>query len=393
MRLAHFDCFAGAGGDMIVASLLDAGCDFQALRAMLGRLGLGGYELSATQVRRDGLGGVKFDVRLQAGEHHHRNLADILSLIDAAGLPARAADRARRIFERLAAVEAKIHRVDVEQVHFHEVGAVDSILDIAGACCALELLNIDRIACSGIPLGSGMVKCEHGLLPVPAPAAAELLRGVPVRDVAITGEATTPTAAAVFATLAESFGPMPPMNVQAIGYGAGSREGGSVPNLLRVFVGERADDGTSDSVVELCANLDDCSGEVLGATIELLLASGALDAWAGPIVMKKSRPAWQISVLCQPGDADAMEGILFEQTTTFGVRRSGWTRGKLDRAHVNVQTPYGPVRVKTGRRAGRVVTASPEFEDCRQAASAHHISVREVMAAAQAAYRELLDGS
>ena len=313
-------------------------------------------------------------------------------MIDAAGLPDRVADRAKRIFERLGAAEAKVHRVDVQQVHFHEVGAVDSIVDIVGACCAIELLGIDRVLCSPIPLGSGMVRCEHGMMPVPAPATAELMRGVPVREVQIKGEATTPTAAAIFTTLSEGFGPMPAMSVQAIGYGAGTREGGSVPNLLRVMVGELAvGEGDTDAVVELAANVDDCTGEVLGATLEALLAGGALDAWASPIVMKKSRPAWQLCALCKPADADALERIFFTQTTTFGVRRGNWTRSKLDRTHQVVETAYGPVRVKLGSLAGTLVTASPEFEDCRQAAQAHHVSVREVMAAAQAAFRERPD--
>jgi hypothetical protein len=406
MKLAYFDCFAGAGGDMIVASLLDAGCDFEALRAMLARLGLEGYDLSVEQVRRGGLAGTRFNVRPQpphgdgaAGhhvrddhEHPHRRLADILEMIDRAGLPTRAADRARRVFERLAAAEAKVHRISTEEVHFHEVGAVDSIIDIVGAAVALELLGIDRVLCSPIPLGSGTVACEHGLMPVPAPATAELMRGLPVRDVRIEGEATTPTAAAFFAALSEGFGPLPPMDVRAIGYGAGTREGTAMPNLLRVFVGEMADEGSADSVVELSANVDDCSGEVLGAAMEALLSAGALDAWANPIVMKKSRPAWQISVLARPADADEMERILFAQTTTFGVRRGAWSRRKLHRSHQAVETPYGPVRVKVGRLAGRVVTASPEFEDCRRAAEAHHLAVREVIRAAEAAFRETCGG-
>ena len=389
MTLAYFDCFAGAGGDMIVAALIDAGADLDALKAHLARLDLAGCDVRTERVRRGGLGGLRFFVEpAKATKHPHRSLADILALIDRAALPPRAADRAKAIFTRLAQAEAKVHRIDVQEVHFHEVGAIDSIVDIVGAAVALELLGVDAVQCSPIPTGSGTITCSHGTMPVPAPATAELLVGVPAGPADVTGEATTPTAAAVLTTLAGSYGPLPAMQVSAVGWGAGTRDDGPMPNLLRVFLGRPSDDGSADTAVELAANIDDCTGEILGAALDALLAAGALDAWTTPAVMKKSRPAWVLSVLCRPADVPAMEDILFAQTTTFGVRRRTWTRTKLTRRHETVQTPYGPLRVKVGCRGDKEITVSPEFDDCLAAAKSHGASVRDVLAAALAAYRQ-----
>ncbi|MFA6135121.1 MAG: nickel pincer cofactor biosynthesis protein LarC [Phycisphaerae bacterium] len=387
MPVAYFDCFAGAAGDMIVGSLLDAGADFEALKAHLSRLQVPGYSLSVETVRRAGLAGTKFNVELHAHDHGHRHLADILAIIDSAKLPARAAERAAKVFTRLAEAEAKVHGTGVEQVHFHEVGAVDSIVDIVGACLALELLDIDTVRCSAIPTGRGVIKCDHGVMPIPAPAVARLLVGVPIAEADIDGEATTPTAAAVLTTLAESFGPLPAMDVLAVGCGAGTRDSHHLPNLLRVFIGRLSQGGGADAVVELSANIDDCTGEVLGATVGKLLSAGAVDAWACPLVMKKSRPAWMLSALCSPADVAAMEQIIFSETTTFGIRRHACSRTKLSRRHETVETPYGPIRVKVGSSPAGEITASPEFEDCLAAAASHHVPVREVLASAAEAYR------
>lgn len=425
MTVAYFDCFAGAAGDMIVASLLGAGANLSQLRADLARLGVGGYALRAETVQRGGLAGVQFCVDLEphthqhghphehehghehqhghahehehdqgdAPSHHHprhRGLGDVLALIEAAELAPRARERAMRIFRRLAEAEAKVHGCTVNDVHFHEVGAVDSIVDIVGACLALEQLDVDRVLCSRIPLGSGTVECAHGVLPVPAPATAELVRGADVEAGGIAGEATTPTGASILLTLAEAQGPLPAMRVTAIGQGAGTRNDGERANVLRVFVGEEAtDDDTADTLVELSANVDDCSGEWLARAIEQLLAAGCVDAWAAPVVMKKSRPAWQVSALCDERDVAEAERILFAETTTFGVRRRPCRRRKLARRHVTVETPYGPVRVKEGRSDGRLVSASPEWADCAAAADSHHVAAKEVYAAAQAAWREV----
>lgn len=371
---------------MIVASLLDAGADLEAVRSQLSRFPVEGVRLSSEKVSRGGIGGVKFHVEAP-GEQPHRHLSHILGMIDAAGLPPRAADRAKRIFQRLGEAEAKVHRVDIEHVHFHEVGAVDSIVDVVGACVALELLGVEEFSCSELPTGSGTVRTAHGLLPVPAPATAELLKGARIAATVLAGEALTPTAAAILTTLTTGYGPPPAMAVSAVGYGAGTRENEGVPNLLRVFLGEPGPAGALDAAVELSCNLDDCSGQVLGAAMEELFLAGCLDAWAAPIFMKKSRPAYLLSVLCEPGDADRMEQILFRQTTTLGVRRHDCRRAKLIRRFEQVETPYGPVRVKIGRQGETDLSATPEYEDCLAAARSHHVSLREVIQASLETYR------
>ena len=391
MKLAYFDCFAGAAGDMIVGALLDAGADAETLRAGLASLA-GGIGIRCEAVQRGGIAGTMFHVQ-QSGDSPHRGLADILAMIDSADLPGRVAERAKAIFTRLGQVESQIHQVDLKHVHFHEVGAVDSIADIVGACLALESLGVDRIVCSAIPVGSGTVTCDHGQFPLPAPATAALLAGVPTKPGPNEGEATTPTAAAILTTLADTFGQTPAMTVDAIGYGAGTREGDAVPNLLRVFLGEASEDGSADTVVELSANIDDCTGEIIGAAIDKLLAAGCVDAWAAPIVMKKSRPAWMLSALCTEADVAAVEEIFFRETTTFGVRRRHCARRKLDRRYETVETPYGPIRIKLGLLEGRIVTASPEFADCAASADTHHVPVREVLASATAAYRRETDAT
>ena len=373
---------------MIVAALLDAGADLGALRSELDKLDLDGYSLASETVSRGGISGTKFDVHIPSDgpEHHHRGLKDCLELIKQADLPPRAAKRASDIFARLAQAEAQVHGCTIAEVHFHEVGAVDSIIDIVGACLALEQLEIEQVFCSVIPVGTGTIKCQHGVIPVPAPATAELLRGFKTRQGPIVGEMTTPTGAAVLTTLAGVFSEMPAMDVSSVGYGAGTRESEVLPNLLRVFVGEPSQCGTADTVVELTVNLDDCTGEIIGATIEELLTAGCLDAWAAPIIMKKSRPAWQLSVLCSPSDVPAAEDILLTETTSLGVRRTFCGRTKLAREFQTVKTPFGPIRMKLGLRGGAIVTASPEFDDCRQAAQSHGMPVRKVMDAARAAF-------
>ena len=373
---------------MIVAALLDAGADIEAIKAQLAGLKLPGFSLATERVNRAGLSGLRFCVQTDDTHHEHRNLAEILAMIDRANLPARAAQRARQIFQRLGEVEAKAHGVSIDMVHFHEVGAVDSIVDIVAACLAMEMLSVDRVFCSAIPTGSGTVKTAHGLFPVPAPATAALLVGAKTFDNSAPGEVTTPTGAAILTVLAESFGGPPEMEIAAVGYGAGTRNSPSLPNVLRVFIGKAAAEGAMDTVVELSANLDDCTGEVLGATIESLLAAGCLDAWAVPIYMKKSRPAWMLGAICRPADVEAIERLIFSQTTTFGVRRRTFQRSKLLRSHQTVQTHYGPIRIKVGTLGGQMVTASPEFSDCLQASQSHHVAVKEVLQAAQTAYRE-----
>lgn len=389
VRIAFFDCFSGAGGDMIVASLLDAGANATALREGLTGLGVGGYSLSIERINKQGIAATRFHVAVEgAAEQPHRHLKKVAEIIDAAKLPDRVRDRAKRIFTRLAEAEAKVHGTTIERVHFHEVGAVDAIIDVVGAALALELLGIEHIACSPIPVGSGTINCSHGVMPVPAPATAELLKGVPIAACDQVGELITPTAAAILATLANEFGAMPSLTTTAIGYGAGTRDGQGRPNVLRVFIGEEAavDGADVDQVVLLETNLDDATPQTVAHCVERLFNAGVLDAWTQPIQMKKQRAGVMLSVLCSPGDAASIERIVFAETPTFGVRRRLVERAVLRRRHETVATPFGEIRIKIGERQG-VTTATPEFEDCRSAALEHGVSLREVIAAADAAWR------
>lgn len=386
MRIAYFDCFNGAAGDMIVASLIDAGADVVTLRQQLAALPLEGYSLSIERVTKQGFAATRFHVHLDdTTEQPHRHLGHIRKIIDASRLPPAVKEMTLRIFTRLAEAEAKVHGTTIERVHFHEVGAVDAILDVVGAVLGLDLLRADQVVCSAVPVGSGTVTCRHGVMPVPAPATAELLRGIPMAASDETGELTTPTGAAVLTTLAASFGPAPTMTLQAVGYGAGTREGRTRPNLLRVLIGEANTLGETDTVTVLETNLDDCPPELIGHCLELLFAEGALDAFITPIQMKKSRPGVMLTVLCEPHRADALERVLFAETTTFGVRRHLTGRTRMRRRHETVTTRFGDIRVKVGEW-GEQRTASPEYEDCRAAAERCGVPLRDVFAAAGAAW-------
>jgi hypothetical protein len=388
MTMMYVDAFAGASGDMLLGALLDAGLSADALRACLARLPLEGYSLDVRKENRLGLAATRAEVRVAGHSAHHRRLADIEKSLAAAGLPGRAGEWAVAVFRRLAEAEAKVHGSSLEEVHFHEVGAVDSIVDIAGACAGLALLDVDRVEASPLPLGSGYVDMAHGRLPVPAPAVVELVRGVPTAACDEPGELTTPTGAAILVTLAERLGPMPAMVVEAVGYGAGMRQGPRLPNVVRVVLGRpcAAGAGETDTVWLLEANLDDATGEMLGAASQALLAAGALDVWLVPVTMKKGRPGVVLACLADDARRGAIEEAIFRQTTTFGVRRRRVERAKLDRRHEQVATPFGAVRIKVGRRAGQVVTAMPEYEDCLRLAQDRGVAFREVYDAARAAW-------
>jgi pyridinium-3,5-bisthiocarboxylic acid mononucleotide nickel chelatase len=385
MRCGYFDCFSGAAGDMILAAMVHAGLAVETLHDVVRRLRLPGVTVHAEPVRRGGFAAthVKIEVGPEARKHH-RHLPDILALIDGAGLSAGVTARARQVFTRLAEAEATVHGIPVEKVHFHEVGAADAIVDIVGACAGVEALGLETITCSPIPTGSGTVQCEHGTLPVPAPATAELLRGVPLAACDEPGELTTPTGAAVLTTLAESFGPLPAMRMTSIGCGAGTRENRSRPNVLRLLIGEQSQTlpDEEDRVVVLETQLDDATGQTIAFAIARLLAAGALDAFALPIVMKKGRPGQLLTVLCAREAVPALEDVLFGETTTFGIRQFECLRHKLAREHVSVQTRFGPIRVKVGRRGTQVVQAWPEFEDCAAAAHEKGVPLRTVQDAA-----------
>ena len=398
MKIAYFDCFNGAAGDMILGGLIDAGLPADELRRMIEALPIEGYRIAVERVSRQSISATRFEVTLDAGQAQpHRHLADVTTIIEGAALSAGVRARAVGVFQRLAVAEARVHGTTIDRVHFHEVGAVDAIIDIVGACWALERLEVERIACSPIPVGSGTVRCAHGVLPIPAPATALLLEGVPIAATDEVGELTTPTGAAILTELAGEFGPIPAMTPTRIGTGAGHRDETGRPNVLRVWLGETSEpslDGLEeDQITILEASIDDCTPEVLGYVMERLMESGALDAYCLPIYMKKSRPAMLLTVLAGRDRVAELQSIIFAETTTFGVRRRDAWRVKLGRGVESVQTAYGPIRVKVGTQAGRVVTVSPEYDDCSRAAARSGVALRLVMAEARDAWQRLARGS
>lgn len=386
MKIAYLDCFSGASGDMILGALVDAGVPLADLRADVARLGIEGLDLGAERVMRRGVEATKIHVIVPAGDKAHRHLHHIEKLIDAAALDAEVKDTAVAIFRNLARAEGKIHGIAPEKVHFHEVGAFDAIADVVGAAAGFRRLGASEIRASALPLGSGFVDCQHGRFPVPGPATAELLRGVPVVMGEGEGELVTPTGAAILTTVCRSFGEAGAFTIDRIGYGAGTRERKDVPNVLRLVTGTAAAPGAADSVAVLECEIDDQSGETLAPLLERLLATGAVDAYFTPVVMKKGRPGTLVTALVPEAARDAVERALFRETTTFGIRRTTAERRKLDRKHVEVETPFGRARMKVGLLDGAEVTRSPEFEDCQKLAAEKGVPVRDVFDAVRAAY-------
>jgi uncharacterized protein (TIGR00299 family) protein len=413
MRVAYFDCFSGASGDMLLGSLLDAGLALADLEADLDRLGVRGYRLAAERVTRQGLTGTHFQVLPplapplkggadKGGETSHpgnsgsigskdrpaRTLPAIESIIGNSDLPAQVQARSLAVFRRIARAEAAIHGATVEEVHFHEIGAVDSLVDVVGFVCALERLGIERVYASPLTLGGGTIQTEHGRLPAPAPATLALLAeaGAPTLPGPDQTELVTPTGGALLSEFA--IFERPAMTLQTVGYGFGTKQF-SWPNALRVWLGESLVESptVSDWVVEQACNLDDASGEALGYVMERLLAAGALDVWFTPIQMKKNRPATQLTVLSRPEDADGVAALLLQETPTLGVRRQVLSRTKADRKVRSVQTPWGSVRVKVKLLEGQAVAASPEYDDCARIAAQAGIPLVEVMEAARYAAR------
>jgi uncharacterized protein (TIGR00299 family) protein len=384
-RIAYFDCFSGISGDMVLGALVDAGADLRAIEAGLRKLGLEGWSISAEKVKRGAIFATHVKVESSEG-HHHRGLSIILGRIDKAGLAPRTADRARRIFTRLAEAEAKVHNMPVEEVHFHEVGAVDSIVDIVGAAIGFELLGIDEFACSALDVGAGQVKTAHGMLPVPAPATAELLRGAPMYTSGIARELVTPTGAAIATTLSTRYAQIPEMTLRAVGYGAGSADLTEKANALRILIGENATSEAGEhwdapvSVIE--TNLDDMSPQIYGYFVERALAAGALDVFSTAVQMKKNRPGVLLTILCDAANTARMMDLVFRETTSIGVRAYDVRRKVLDRELVPVETPFGEVRMKISRMNGSVLNATPEYEDCQRLAAEKGIPLKQVIAAA-----------
>ncbi|MBI2817640.1 MAG: nickel pincer cofactor biosynthesis protein LarC [Acidobacteria bacterium] len=379
MKLAYLDCFSGISGDMLLGALVVCGAELAAIEQTVARLGIEGIEWSQERVRRGSF--MATQVMIKAPVHsHHRHYHHIVEMIRKGELPSRVEQNALEIFRRLGEAEAALHGWPMEKVHFHEVGAVDSIADIVGACAALEMLSIEEIHCSALNVGSGTVECAHGTLPVPAPATAELLKGIPVYSSGIQAEMVTPTGAAIVATLARSFGPLPAMKSTAIGYGAGGRDNKQLPNVLRVTIGEPLVHGVGlERLIMLEANLDDMNPQLCGFFAERAFAAGALDVYFSAVQMKKNRPGVLLSVLCRPEQRDELMGLYFQETTTLGVRCYEVFRRALERQMEEVSTAFGAVRVKVARENGRVLNFSPEFEDCRRLAEAHAVPLRKVL--------------
>jgi uncharacterized protein (TIGR00299 family) protein len=396
MSIAYFDCPSGISGDMTLAALIDAGADLSAIQAGIDSLGLPGCRIVASDVKKCGFRARQIVVE-HPPEDAHRHLHHITAMIDGGKLSSHAANTAKRIFEKLAEAEAKVHGTTIAKVHFHEVGAVDSIADVVGAAIALDLLEIDRVECSPIPTGRGFVEIAHGRCTIPAPATGELLRGVPIAPSDVEGELTTPTGAAIVATLAARFGPLPAMRIDRIGYGAGQKDF-SHPNILRVMIGSpvapaagrsdpQAHSPHTETIIVLETNLDDCPGDVVAHAIDRLWAAGALDVTVTPIQMKKSRPAIAIGVQANPADADALEAILFHETTTLGVRRTTTQRTVLARDAHSVKTPWGPIAGKIAHLPNGTRRFTPEYEACHGVSIERGIPLAEVIATARQAFR------
>jgi len=427
-RVLYFDCFSGIAGDMVLGALVDAGLPLDDLRRALGSLALDGYAVSADRVLRAGVSATKFRVHEEhptaseqkhpaasvperpaahAHDHHHehdhdhsdhdhghphthahphRSLPEIFALIERSALSQKGRDRARQMFQRLAEAEAAIHQMPVEQVHLHEVGALDSIIDIVGAVYALEWAGVDRILCSPLNVGGGMVNSAHGRFPVPAPATLRLLGDAPVYSGPVQKELVTPTGALIATSYAAAFGPIPAMTIERVGYGAGDRDTPGTPNVLRVLIGRAAERASGDRVVVIECEIDDLNPQLFGAAMERLYAAGALEVFYVPVQMKKNRPGTLLTVVAPPDRRQTIADVVFAETTTIGLRYAEVERECLEREIVNVSTPLGSIRFKLASRNGRVINAVPEYEDCLALARANNLPVKDVQAIAVQAY-------
>ena len=386
MKIAYLDCASGISGDMTLGALVDAGVDLAAINAGVASLGLPGVNLVAQTVKKKGFRATQVTVEHQP-EHKHRHLHHIVAMIDQSKLSERQKTLAKKIFQRLAEAEAKVHNSTIEKVHFHEVGAVDSIADIVGAAIGWDLLGAERIVASAVPTGGGFIEIAHGRCAVPAPATAELLVGVPLAASTVEKELTTPTGAAILAAMVDQFGPLPAMTIDRIGYGAGQRDLEEQANVLRLIVGQSDDAPGEERLWMIETNLDDVSGELIGHAASQLWEAGALDVATTAIQMKKGRPGVTVSVLCEAARVSAVETILFRETTTLGIRRWEVTRHKLRREKRTVDTPWGGIAGVVAWLNEDTTRFAPEFESCRQAAERHGVAVKEVFEAAQRAYR------
>ncbi len=420
-RILYFDCFNGASGDMVLGALLDAGLPLDELRRALGSLALDGASISATRVLRAGVSATKFLAEEHghnththehahhsheqghahdhahassivhrpspiADHHAHRSLAEINTLIERSALSLGAQARAKELFHRLGEAEAAIHQMPIDKIHLHEVGALDSIIDIVGAVFALEWFHADRIVSSPLNVGGGMVESAHGHFPVPAPATVKLLAGAPVYSSGVQSELVTPTGALLVTSYAKSYGPVPAMTISQVGYGAGDRDLPNTPNVLRVLVGDSTDQPHTEHIVVLQSELDDMNPQLFGLVMDRLYAAGALEVYFASVQMKKNRPGTLLTVLARPEQREELSAIVFRETTTIGVRYHEVMRERLEREIVPIDTPLGTVRFKVAKLGDTIVNASPEFEDCLRIASERHVPLKDVQGAANKAY-------
>jgi uncharacterized protein (TIGR00299 family) protein len=378
MKIAYLDCFSGISGDMFIGALIDAGLPLEELRKVLQSLPLEGYSLEVTREERNLLFGTRFKVKVTRDPQPHRRFSDIRDLIRAGNLSPSVRDKSIAIFESIAVEEGKIHGCSAEEVHFHEVGAIDSIVDIVGSVLGMEYLGIGTACASSLPLGSGFVETAHGRIPLPAPATVALLRGIPVHDSGLKEELVTPTGAALVKGLVHSFGPLPPMVIEKVGYGVGSRNLADRPNLLRILIGQAQGGAHEETVVILEANLDDTNPEWLGFLMERLFEAGALDVVFSPGYMKKNRPAVLVHVMGKPHQKDQLMDLLFSESTTLGVRFHFTQRRILERSSVEMDSPWGRMKVKKVFRPDGSFHLLPEFEECRRIAKEKGLPMKDV---------------
>ncbi len=389
MNIAYFDCFSGASGDMILGALLDAGLPLETLQAEIAKLGLDHYDLSVEKVVKKGMGGSQAMVSVDEDHHHHhhRHLHHIEKIIGGSKLGDRVKGDSLKIFHRLAEAEAKVHRTSVDKIHFHEVGAMDAIIDVVGSAAGFAALGIDEIHCSPLHVGSGTVECAHGTLPVPAPATMELIQGVPIYSTGVTGELLTPTGAAILTTLASGFGPMPAMTVDKIGYGAGTSEP-AIPNLLRLCLGRASVEDVGYDVERMAVietSIDDMNPQIYEHLMERALEMGAMDIFLSPLQMKKNRPGTLATIICTPDQVGEFSDLLIRETTSIGLRWRIENRIKARRSFEGIDTEYGLVKLKIARKGNAIINMTPEYEDCKRLAREKNAPLKSVMAAAWAA--------
>ncbi len=391
MRIAYFDCFCGISGDMILGALLDLGFKLEDLRSILGQLNISGFDLQERSVKRGGITGRKIDINISQKSQPLRNLTHIRQIIEQSSLSNTIKNTSCHIFNRLAKAEARIHGLTIEKVHFHEIGALDTIIDVVGAVAGLNLLKIDKVSVSAINVGSGTVNTQHGMLPVPAPAALELLKGLNIYSDGTDCELATPTGAAIISSLAENYSSYPKMRVNAIGYGAGNRQIKNIPNLLRITIGDTHCNYPSEQISILEADIDDMNPEYYGWIMKKAFEAGAVDVCMIPIYIKNNRPATRINILSLPEDAQNLAGLLLSETTSLGVRIFTTERIKLERKIRPVQTLFGQVNVKIALLDGKIKNIAPEYRDCIRLADTTKRPLKEIYQAALTAADALIN--